>query len=94
MIPLPRFSDPRLSLWQSSVASVIAREVQGGVDAVRSNPYMIAASHAAASFQGLDPGEMTPPVAAAVATAGVSLRASAPLPTSPPPVISTAPRSS
>jgi hypothetical protein len=27
MTPLPKFNDPRLSLWQSSVATVLHREL-------------------------------------------------------------------
>lgn len=74
-LPLPRFSDPRLSLWQSSVAHVLARHAGGSIDAAHADPLMIAASHAALPFQGLAPGQTSPTFAAAVAPASASLRA-------------------
>lgn len=74
--PLPRFRDPRLSLWQSSVAKVLRREVDDSTsDAILHDPMMRAASFAAVPFEGLSPGDPLPttptPTVAAVAAPGV-----------------------
>ena len=61
MTPLPRFSDPRLSLWQSSVSTVLHRHYgandTASVARVVNNEVMEAANRAAEPFVGLRPGE-------------------------------------
>ncbi len=57
MTPLPRFRDPRLSLWQSSVAKVLARpSMSRAGTAFDDQDMMRAASFAAIPFEGRAPG--------------------------------------
>src|SRR5262249_12487674 len=69
MTPLPKFNDPRLSLWQSSVSTVLHRHFGGNdtpsVPQVVNNEAMQAASPAAEPYGGLRPGDPGPPPSAA-----------------------------
>jgi hypothetical protein len=70
-MPLPKFSDPRLSLWQSSVSTVLHRHLgsndTASVAQVVSHEVMQAASRAAEPYVGLRPGDPVRPTSVATA---------------------------